>query len=466
MSKPTLTLVAIGGVVIGAVATQLLFSPSSPNANIADTAISELQIGERHHGEITSASELNGNDGSRFLRHRLSLSEGDLVEFSLQGALLGRLALYDQREQLVGIASDGATLRRRIADDGDYLLVVSGGNERSYGPYDLVSRTLDIELSEPGAALTGGDEISGWLQDESNQHALTVEEAGLYQVELSSDDFDAYLVLKGEGGVQREDDDSAGNLNARISAFLEPGEYELSARRSYYAEDAEGLYRLTVSSKTLAHDLQHGGELPHDGSVYGWYDANLNYDREPLSYQLTLEEDAIVIIDMLADDFDAYLLLEGEELFFSDDDSGNGNNARLRQRLPAGDYSVTALSYSSYDSAGLFELRTSVTETSESPGAGRLELGEPLEAWLDTDTHSEYLVQIEEAGNYRLDMESDELDAYLELEGEALSLSNDDGGGDFNARIQTHLSPGEYRVIARSYSGYDSGYYRLSLTRE
>lgn len=469
MSKSSLFLVAIGGVVVGALSANLLSSSpsSSPDADqTGDDAVSHLQIGERHHGEITSASELNGNDGSRFLRHRLTLSEGDLVELSLRGALLGRLALYDEREQLVGIAGDGTTLRRRVADDGDYLLVVSGIDAHSYGPFDLVTRTLDLSLSESGTALEGESELSGWLQDEDNQHTLVIEEAGLYQIDLSSDDFDAYLVLKGQGDFLREDDDSAGNLDARISAFLDPGEYQITARRSYYAEGAEGLYHLEVSSKALSHDLQNGGELPLGESIHGWYDASINYESQPLRYQLTLEEDAILTLEMLSADFDTYLELEGEGLHLRDDDGGDGTNSRLRHRLPAGDYTVTARSFSSYDSAGVFELRTSVTAPSGQTNDGRLAIDEPLEAWLEPDARDEYVFRIEEAGDYRLDMVSDELDAYLELEGEGVSLSDDDGGDGFDARIQTRLEPGEYRATARSFNSYDSGYYVLTLTEE
>ena len=63
-------------------------------------------------------------------------------------------------------------------------------------------------------------------------------------------------------------------------------------------------------------------------------------------------------------------------------------------------------------------------------------------------------------------MESDDVDAYLELLGtDGTSLaSNDDSGSGTNARIEfdtTH--PGEYFVIARSFAPGETGSYRIRV---
>ena len=72
-----------------------------------------LTLGERARGEITSASELNGKDGSRFTRYAISLEEETLVEIALSGALKGTVALYDDQLQLLANAE---TVRHRIEE--------------------------------------------------------------------------------------------------------------------------------------------------------------------------------------------------------------------------------------------------------------------------------------------------------------------------------------------------------------
>ncbi|PMR74322.1 hypothetical protein [Billgrantia endophytica] len=464
----SLTLIALGGVAAGFIVGWQLPAPgSTPDAAGSETvAVNELiQLGERHRGEITSRSELNGKDGSRFSRYILPLEEGALVEIELGGPLHGRLALYDDRDRLLASTYTGSyhldpsqpsALRRRIDESGDYTLVVSGNDQHSYGPFDITSRGMELTT---GDALEVPSRADGWLQDGADTYTLTIEESGLYQVEMRSGDIDAYLVLEGPHGYHREDDDSGGNLDARIADFLEPGEYQLTAR-SAYGQDS-GLYTLTVDPHALADgaSLRNSGELAFDEPLHGWLNG------QGLEYQLTLDTSAMVTIDMLSSDFDAFLELRGEGVFISDDDGGEGLDARIRHHLGPGSYTLTARSHS-FGGSGMFELKAMAVEPDELPSSGHLEIGHSLNAWLGAGARDHYSFQVEEAGYYRLDMMSSELDAYLELEGGGISLSDDDGGEHLDARIHTHLEPGEYRAIARSYGGSESGGYVVSLTAE
>ncbi|RCV86394.1 hypothetical protein [Billgrantia montanilacus] len=472
----SMTLTALGGVAVGLlIGWQLpaLATSSESDTEIETTADDDsgmstfelIQLGERHRGEITSQSELNGKDGSRFTRFTLPLEEGALIEIELGGPLHGTLSLYDDEEQMLtstyeptAYLDPGQTpaLRHRIDESGDYTLIVSGNDLHSYGPFSLTSRSMELTTSD---TLSVPSRADGWLQDGSDQYTLTVEESGLYQIEMRSSDVDAYLVLEGPHGYQREDDDSAGNLDARIADFLEPGEYQLTARTAYGQES--GLYTLSVEPHELADgaSLRNSGELTIDEPLQGWLNG------EPLTYQLTLETPATVTIDMLSSDFDAFLELHGEGISTSDDDGGEELNARIRYNLGPGSYTVTARSHS-FSGSGLFELKASAVELDELPADGQLSIGQPLNARLEVGARDAYTFQLDEAGTYRLDMMSSELDAYLELEGEGLFLNDDDSGDNLDARIETHLEPGEYRAIARSFNGSDSGSYVLSLSAE
>ncbi len=447
-----LILTALGGVVVGAVAGWQLHSPS-PSDDEPSALEASLQLGERQRGEITSQSELNGKDGSRYTRYVLPLEEDTLVEVALGGALQGVLALYDDQDQLLKAAP---TLRHRIAESGDYTLVVSGNDAHSYGPFEVNSRRIELDDI---SALEVPSRHDGWLQDAPDTYTLTIEETGLYQIEMRSSDLDAYLELEGPNGYRREDDDGAGDLDARLADFLEPGEYQLTARTSY--GEGSGLYTLAVEPRELpnADTLRNGGELSHDESLHGWFSG------QGLEYELVLESAATVILDMRSSDFDAFLELHGDGVSVSDDDGGGGTDARLYQHLAPGRYTITARSYSQGGS-GLFELETSLGDAAAQPNGGELELGESISAWLAPGVHDTYTFRVAQAGRYRIDMMSGEMDAYLELVGTGTSLTDDDGGEGLDARILAHLEPGDYRAIARTYGNSEGGNYRLSVSAE
>jgi hypothetical protein len=468
----TVTLAALGGTAIGLIVGWQLPDTALTSAPIIETAEAEaandspptLQLGERLRGEITSASELNGKDGSRFERFAVPLEEGALIEIELGGPLQGTLALYDAEQQMLVSSANpayydapaAASLRRRIDESGDYMLVVSGHDMHSYGPFTLTSRELELTTSD---TLDMPSRADGWMQDEGDTYTVTIEESGLYQIEMRSSDVDAYLVLEGPNGYRREDDDSAGDLNARIADFLEPGEYRLTARSAYGQDD--GLYSLELGPHELAsgETLRNSGTLALDKPLHGWFSG------EALTYEFSLESPTAVTIEMLSSDFDSYIELQGDNVLVSDDDGGEGLNARLYSPLEAGSYRVTVRGHSNHGS-GLFELRASAVALDELPSNGQLEVDSPVHTRLEPGARDYYELVVENAGHYRLDLLSEDFDAYLELDGQGVFLRDDDGAGGLNARISSHLEPGTYRATARAFDSSESGNYTLQLHRE
>ncbi|RUA22848.1 hypothetical protein DSL92_03105 [Billgrantia gudaonensis] len=140
----------------------------------------------------------SGNDGSRYRRHHLPLEEGELVEISLDGALHTAWPLRSSRA--VGRRCRAkCTLRRRIDESGDYLLVVSGGR-RSYGPFDLPAAP-DLSLSDTGE-LEGESRLDGWLQGKANEHSWPSRKRAPMR-SPRSDDFDASWYWRGRRAVPR-----------------------------------------------------------------------------------------------------------------------------------------------------------------------------------------------------------------------------------------------------------------------
>jgi hypothetical protein len=349
-------IVAVGGMTVGCLSAQVQAQAVTNTSSTADALVGldSLTLGERTRGEITTASELNGNDGSRYMRYAISLEEDEIVEISLEGALQGVVALYDDQLQLL---DNAPTVRYRIEESGNYVVVVSGADARSYGPFTVESRTVELTDTD---TLILGEPIDSWLQDSAREVTLNIEEAGLYQLEMRSDDFDAYLEIAGPNGYAREDDDSAGDLDARIADFLEPGEYAITARSAY--GDGHGVYTLSVEP----HELPGDGELRNEGAITPGEPLNGWYSGEPLSYQLEVAESSLVTLEMHSADFDTFIEISGQGVVASDDDGAGGTDSRLQAPLLPGTYTVSARDFSATGS-GLFELNVELEPTDIAP---------------------------------------------------------------------------------------------------
>ncbi|XOT97780.1 hypothetical protein ACMTAU_11130, partial [Alcaligenes pakistanensis] len=82
----------------------------------------------------------------------------------------------------------------------------------------------------------------------SDSYKLNVRQAGSYVIDMTSPTFDTYLVLRKDGQTVAEDDDSGGDLNARLEVQLEVGEYEVKAMSlGSYDQDME--YELTAKRR-------------------------------------------------------------------------------------------------------------------------------------------------------------------------------------------------------------------------
>lgn len=144
---------------------------------------------------------------------------------------------------------------------------------------------------------------------------------------------------------------------------------------------------------------------------------------------------------------------------------GMGNDrspARLSYRpRTAGTY-LLVVSSGGNGEDGPFNLESRLRDLS---GNDTVEPGSTVEGWIDGETSSHTLV-IEERGLYTVDLTSPEFDTMLELSGQGMSLTDDDGGQDRNSRIQAMLEPGEYELGARSYNHEGTGFYSLSVAQE
>lgn len=417
-----------------------------------------LTIGGQVRGEITTADRVNFRDGSRSKVYRFTPRSGDVVSFHVRGALKAELALFADGELISSSESEegeDATLSFRAQRAVEHVLTVSGRDANAFGPFTLESKKLDLYN---GQVLKVGSAISDW-SDAPRPLQLQIDQAGLYAIDMGSDDFDALLKLDGNG-ISISNDDGGEGSNARITARLAPGRYTLQA--TAFEDAIKGLYTISVSEQVLPEGvtLSEGGALPLDGST-----VNGLIQGGPLNYRLQVPSRQVVTLDMRSDAFDSRMILRGNGIERDDDDGGDGLNARIVAVLEPGDYEVVART--AYDGGGLFTLNASARPVPEGAGGGPIVVGRgPTQAALFAGINNRHPVSIRSAGDYVIEMSADGLDSFLRLsrDGEEVA-SDDDSGGGLNAKIETRLTPGEYVIEASSVDSSAEGSYRINIRR-
>ncbi|MGI3129308.1 hypothetical protein ACRSLK_02785 [Halopseudomonas pachastrellae] len=437
--------------------TALAVSMAATLAGCASTqssSVADANGASRLQGELTSSSPVNVNDGSQYQLFNLKLKQGELVRVQQSGALEGAvLTLLDSRNQLVSGPRQGS-LHLTPQADGTYRLGVSGNSASAYGPFEL---SLEKVTPRNSGALVLDESLFGLLSlaSSANTYSLTVTEAGLYDILMTSEELDTVLKLSG-GGLSLEDDDGGGGTNSRLTAMLEPGTYQVTA--TALDTPAEGAYDLTLSSRALPEgvELTNGGELTLGGSISGLADS------EDKVYSLTVPERSLLRITMSSTEVDSYLTLRGPGVDASDDDGAGQNlDAAITTLANPGTYRINASTADG--SAGLFTLSNSVQPVNGS--GAQLRPGEVVSGTLSGTGVDKTLV-ISEAGQYQIDLYATEFDAMLRLSGNGVELEDDDGAGGTNSRISTYLESGRYTLSASSYDNSGRGTFVISAERE
>ena len=319
----------------------------------------DIAVGASATGEITSSSPLNHNDGSRHQDYRITLKNGEAVSLELGGSLNGQLAVFDGSNMIAkantgyyGMEDEGeaapgpVSLAFRAPKDGTYLIAVNSVGADSFGPFKLKATQV---VPYDGKPLAAGSQATDWLVGDKQEYKLKIDKAGLYSIVMESNAFDAYLRLTGRN-VEQEDDDNGGNLNSRIRAWLEPGDYTLTTSS---VNGSSGSFKLSINLTPTNSNLatRDGTALAIGQTAQGMIDS-----RGRRSFVLNLDNARRIQFDASADDFDATLRVTGPGVDAQDDDGGGGLNARLSLPLGPGRYTVEVSSLG--NTQGMFELET------------------------------------------------------------------------------------------------------------
>lgn len=460
-----------------------------------------ISVGQSASGELTAADPVARSRKAPYHVWMLQGRRGQRVVIDLRSSAFDSyLVLRDEEGYILGSDDDSgedndARLHTVLPRDGRYRLIATGFTEGARGAYTLTVTGWETpDAPRPGAVATiglgesrdgllePGDEIAGDgpYQD---RWTFTARAGQRLRADLSSTDFDSYLILVAPDGSELATDDDGGegnNASIGIRAATS-GRYTLLAT-SYNDNIRVGAYRLTVAEET--------GEFADPGTAAaiatgetkeGRLETGDGRGRRGIEDRWTFQgrEGQLARIDVSATAFDAYatLLFNGMPVD-SNDDGGDGNNARLMTVLQAtGSYTVAVSQYSESGSGGRYRIVLSLAEPP--PGAGRTErltVGQRASGRLEAGDRPREGGGFQDLWEFEgragqdilLEMHSADFDSYLELRDEAgAMIAEDDDGGDGQDAMITARLPraGRYRVVARSYSDNASaGYYDLVLT--
>lgn len=306
----------------------------------------ELELGAEILGQLQAGSVNNGN------QYNLQIAEKGLYELVMRSTEFDTV-LKLRGKGLNRTDDDGAggTDSRVLTmlPEGGYQLIAGGIDTSDEGVYSLSFKRWEmpegVTLGD-GDALNLGEEATGMLTGQPQTYRLLVEQSGLLQVSMQSDDIDSLLGLTG-AGINVRDDDSGGGHDALLSVLVEPGSYRINAAQH---GNGEGVFTLHTE---LTEVDQLGDRIAPDETRVGRL-----AEGQPTTVTLYVEQDGRYRVTLRSADFDAMLSLQGEGLEELDDDSAGGTNAQLELYLEAGEYQLTNSTYGD-KGAGSFVLSVS-----------------------------------------------------------------------------------------------------------
>ncbi len=366
-----------------------------------------------------------------------------------------------------------------VADrDGRVRILVTSYEAGETGAYQV-----EITTSGDGGAVSGGgaDGGAGSLGpgDETlgsgeyfDIHEVRLDAGQRLNVTLSSQDFDPYVIVRGPGELQEENDDCTEGDTTRSCLDVtvrEAGTYEIVV--TTYQPGEQGDYRLMydVDGREVERGGTSGGGVRTETGRLERGDGTLQSGEFRDTYTVVGDGGSLVV-DLTSDDFDPYLIVEtpdGDQ-FDNDDYEGALDRSLLVVQTRAGaSYEVTVTSYA-VGATGAYRLALRGDDASVSAGV-RTETGR-LAAGDETLSSGEYLDRYTFDGvpgqRLRADLTSDDFDTYLAIQGPSGNVSTDDDGGGRigHSLLEIDLTePGTYTVIVTSFASGETGAYELGL---
>ncbi|MDA3951364.1 MAG: hypothetical protein PF508_19310 [Spirochaeta sp.] len=289
-------------------------------------------------------------------------------------------------------------------------------------------------------------------------YQVRVEEGTLIEVIVRSIDVDTYIAARFPDGGTVENDDYDGRNAGFLRQITTTGTMEIAVSPLF--ADEEGAYEIIVRQAGPFETISSGDR------VNGELIAGLK-GRRAARYQLTGRPGTSVVIDLISDDFDAYLQIvdsRGQE--YSNDDGGGMFNSRLSYDFSEEETITVVATSLGGDETGRYELSVAertITVEAEYRGV----LAESDERAYDGTLYDVYEYEGSAGSTIGFAVESDDFDTVVYVanpDGTNLGR-DDDGGGGTNSRLDVTLPEnGTYRIYVVALYG-TTGEYRLTIYR-
>ncbi|WP_306169399.1 hypothetical protein [Halomonas sp. MMSF_3323] len=423
----------------------------------------DVALGEAIEGELTSQSGINLKDGSRHDRRWVCGEAESGVLYRLDSPFAASLSVYSEDGKWQGGASSTQEAPASLllsSAEGCSLVVVSSDDMAGFGPYSL--KPTEAQASE---TLGDDQDVVGALGGEAASYSFSLEQARQVSLVLAGAS-DASLVLSGNGVEHKAA--RCGDDQQTLKTFLDPGDYEVRVTPGQPVKERVDVecqddfvsvgdgYRLSMQQADLSSGERNAGPLRAGDSITG----TLADASSSNTYSLKIDEPTSVNLALASSDFDTVLRVRGGQTNIEVDDSGSGTDSHLDSVLMPGDYRVVVSGYGGESGGYSLELSTSPFD-GELKNEGAIEPGESVQGMAGGFQPNAYTLDIEQPSEVTIALSSSAFDTQLYLEGNGVSLSDDDGGGGTNSRLSEVLEPGSYRIEVASYSGVASGMFRL-----
>ncbi|MEN1729321.1 MAG: hypothetical protein AAGJ52_12855 [Pseudomonadota bacterium] len=273
-----------------------------------------------------------------------------------------------------------------------------------------------------------------------------VEAAGLFNLSSRGEVDIVCRLMDASGNAVAEDDDSGQDMNCSITSILPIGRYEVDV--AGFANDDKG--ETTIIFRSLgSEDVAIGDAVSIAvGSETG---AAVAFEVETEGGYLMTSSGQVDTVCRLFNE-------SGVEIS-SDDDSGDGFNCALSERLVPGQYHVVVSSFGSDGGNATFMVMEYEIKSYA------LELNTPHSARIDMASDSvEFEVLIADSGRYWLHTSGD-MDTVCQLKSHSGELMDEnDDGDDMNCSINHALPAGNYRFVVSGY-GSETGSFTAHLDR-
>jgi hypothetical protein len=289
--------------------------------------------------------------------------------------------------------------------------------------------------------------VSGNLRysGEDQQYMIRPTQGGRLVVETNAN-IDTYVTVYDAYFNQiGYDDDSGGNYNARLEMFVAAGQTYHIVVSGFSA----GTYQVRASVSTI-----QTTELRLNTWVSGT-------TRENVSnwYSVRTTQAGLLVVETSGNTDTVLKVYDASYNYInSDDDSGEGSNARLELLVQSGSTYIIELSGYNYNS-GPYQIRAS-----QSPiQATELRLDTDVSANMREGESYWYRVRATQNGNLTVETNGS-IDTYIELYDDSYNLLgyDDDSGNGNNARLTILAVNGNsYLFRVRAYSNSSSGPYRI-----